>query len=80
MNHLRKVKTEICIKANNSKEKAKAGLFRYDSVPERNTKNLGNSPSFLSVSHITLSANRFGSYGISKIYFATEFCFGQNNT
>jgi hypothetical protein len=42
-------------------------------VPELNTKNLGNSPSFLSVTHMTLFAKRFGSYGISKINFAAEF-------
>jgi hypothetical protein len=31
-------------------------LFTYDSVSEPNTKNMGNSPSFLSVTHTTLSA------------------------
>jgi hypothetical protein len=43
-------------KANNSKEKAKTGLFGYDSVPELNTKNLGNSPSFVSVTLMAMSA------------------------
>jgi hypothetical protein len=43
-------------KANSSKEKAKTGLFGYDSVPELNTKNLGNSPSFVSVTLMAMSA------------------------
>jgi hypothetical protein len=43
------------------------GLFSYDSVPELNTKNMGNSPSFLSVTHTTLSAKWFRSYGILQI-------------
>jgi hypothetical protein len=42
---------------------------------ELNTKNLGNSPSFLSVTHMTLSTKWFRSYRISKIDFAAEFCF-----
>jgi hypothetical protein len=60
---------------NSSKEKAKTGLFAYDSIPELNTKNMGNSPIFLSVTHMTLSAKRFGSYRISKINFVADFCF-----
>jgi hypothetical protein len=51
------------------------GLFGYDSVPELNTKNLSNSPRFLSVTHTTLSAKQFRSYGLSKIDIAAEFCF-----
>jgi hypothetical protein len=51
------------------------GLFRYDSVPEMNTKNLGNSPRFLSITHMTLSVKRFRCYGISKIDFPAELCF-----
>jgi hypothetical protein len=35
----------------------KTGLFGHNSVPEQNTKNMGNSPSFLSVTHMILSAN-----------------------
>jgi hypothetical protein len=69
------VETEICIKMNSSKEKAKMGLFRHDSVPEITTKNLGNSPSFLPVTHTTLSTKWFRSYGISKIDFEAESCF-----
>jgi hypothetical protein len=53
----------------------KTGLFGYDSVLEMNTKNMGNSPSFLSVSHTTLSAKRFRSYRILKIDFTADFCF-----
>jgi hypothetical protein len=40
-----------------------------------NTKNMGNSPSFLSITHTILSAKRFRSYRISKIDFAADFCF-----
>jgi hypothetical protein len=48
-------------------------------VLELNTKNLGNSPSFLTITHATLSAKRFTSYGISAIDVAAEFCSGQNS-
>jgi hypothetical protein len=44
------------------------GLFGYDSVPELNPKNLGNSPRFLSVTHTTLTMKRYRIYGILKIY------------
>jgi hypothetical protein len=57
------------------KEKAKTGLFRYDYVLELTTKNLDNSPSFLSITHTILSAKRFRSYRILKNDFAAEFCF-----
>jgi hypothetical protein len=60
---------------NSSKEKAKTGLFGYNSVTELNTKNLGNSPSFLSVTHMTLSPKWYRSYRILKIDFAADFCF-----
>jgi hypothetical protein len=40
-----------------------------------NTKNLGNSPSFLTITHMTLSAKWFRSYGISMIDVTAEFCF-----
>jgi hypothetical protein len=49
-------------KANSSKEKAKMELFPKDSVPELTTKNLGNSPSFLTNTDMTLSAKRFRCY------------------
>jgi hypothetical protein len=60
---------------NSSKETVKTELFGYNSVQELNTKNMGNSPSFLSVTHMILSAKRFRSYRISKINFAADFCF-----
>jgi hypothetical protein len=50
-------------------------LFPMDSVLEMNTKNLGNSPSFLTIIHMTPSTKRFRSYDISNFDFATEFCF-----
>jgi hypothetical protein len=50
-------------------------LFRWDSPPELNTKNLYTSPSFLYVTYWALSNSRFGMYGILKIDFAAEFCF-----
>jgi hypothetical protein len=51
------------------------GLFCYNSVWNLNTKNMGNSPRFLSVTHKILSTKRFRSYRISKIDFAADFCF-----
>jgi hypothetical protein len=57
------------------RKKAKAGLFGYDSVPELNTKNMGNSPRFLSVTHTILSTKRFRSYRILKIDSAADFYF-----
>jgi hypothetical protein len=51
------------------------GLFGYNTVPELNTKNMENSPSFLSVTHTILSSKRFRSYRILKIDFAADFCF-----
>jgi hypothetical protein len=49
-------------------------LFPKDSVPELNTKKLGNSPSFLTITHATMSSRRFSSYGILTIDVAAEFC------
>jgi hypothetical protein len=68
-------KLHFWTKANSSKEKAKTGLFAYDSVLEMTTKNMGNSSIFLSITHTTLSAKQFRCYGILKIDFAAEFCF-----
>jgi hypothetical protein len=51
------------------------GLFSYNSALKLNTKDMGNSPSFLSVTHTVLSAKRFRSYRILKIDFAADFCF-----
>jgi hypothetical protein len=59
---------------NSNKVKAETELFPKDFVPELNTKNLGNSPSFLTIKHMTLSAKWFRSYGILTIDVAAEFC------
>jgi hypothetical protein len=64
---------------NSSNETVKTGLFDHSSVLEMNTKNMGNSLSFLSVTHTILSAKQFRSYRISKIDFAADFCFWQNS-
>jgi hypothetical protein len=61
------------LKANSSKEKAKTGQFCYETVLEPNTKNLGNSLSFLTHTHTTLSAKRFRNYRILTINIAAEF-------
>jgi hypothetical protein len=49
-------------------------LFPKDFVLELNIKNLGNSPSFLTITHTTLSTRRFRSCGILTIDVAAEFC------
>jgi hypothetical protein len=74
MIHLKK-RAEICIKANSSKKKPKMELFLMDSIPNLHTKNLGNFPIFLTITHITPSAKRFRGYNILKFDFAVEFCF-----
>jgi hypothetical protein len=51
------------------------GLFSYNSILELNTKDMGNSPSFLSITHMIISKKQFRSYIISKIDFAADFCF-----
>jgi hypothetical protein len=51
------------------------GLFHMDSAPVLNTRNLGNSPRFLPITHMTMSAKRFGCYGILTINVTNEFCF-----
>jgi hypothetical protein len=53
----------------------KTELFGYNSVQELNTKNMGNSPSFLSVTHMILTFKRFRSYRSLKIDFTADFCF-----
>jgi hypothetical protein len=50
-------------------------LFPKKFVPELNTKNLANSTIFLTISHTTLSANRFRKYRILTIDVAVVFCF-----
>jgi hypothetical protein len=59
---------------NSNEEKAEMELFPNDSIPELNTKNLGNSPSFLTITYVTLSARRFRSYRILTINVTAEFC------
>jgi hypothetical protein len=48
--------------------------FSKDSVPELNSKKMGNYPSFLTITHTTLSTKQFRSYGILTIDVAAEFC------
>jgi hypothetical protein len=74
-NHLGEIKYRNWNEANSSKETAKMGLFGYNSVPELNTKNIGNSPRFLSVTHMIISVKWFRSYRILKIDLAANFCF-----
>jgi hypothetical protein len=50
-------------------------LFPKKFVPELNTKNLGNSASFQTITHTTLSAKRFRKYGILMIDVTAVFCF-----
>jgi hypothetical protein len=50
-------------------------LFPNEFVLELNTKNLGNSTSFLTITHTTLSAKWFRRYGILTIDVAAVFCF-----
>jgi hypothetical protein len=50
-------------------------LFPKESVLELNTKNLGNSASFLTVCRTTISAKRFRKYGILTIDVPVVFCF-----
>jgi hypothetical protein len=48
--------------------------FLKEFVPELNTKNLGNSASFLTTMQTTSSAKRFRENGILTINVAAEFC------
>jgi hypothetical protein len=50
-------------------------LFPKEFVSELNIKNLGNSTSFLTITHMTLSAKQFRRYGILTIDVAAVFCF-----
>jgi hypothetical protein len=54
-------------------------MFPMEFVSELNTKNLTNSPRFLTITHTTMSAKWFRCYGISTIDVAAEFCSGQNS-
>jgi hypothetical protein len=66
--------TEIYIKVNGSKKKVKTELLLKNFVLVLNIKNLGNSTSFLTITHMTMSAKWFISYGILNIDVAAEFC------
>jgi hypothetical protein len=50
-------------------------LFPKEFVLELNTKHLGNSTIFLTITHMTLSAKRFRKYRILMIDVAAVFCF-----
>jgi hypothetical protein len=50
-------------------------LFPKEFVLKLNTKNLGNSAFFLTITHTTLSAKWFRKYGILMINVAAIFCF-----
>jgi hypothetical protein len=50
-------------------------LFPKDSVLDLTTKNLDNSPRFLTNIHATLYTKWFRNYGILMINVAAEFCF-----
>jgi hypothetical protein len=62
-------------KVNSSKEKVKMKLFPKDYVQKLNTTKLGNSPIFLTITHMTSFNKRFRSYGILMTGVAAEFCF-----
>jgi hypothetical protein len=50
-------------------------LIPKDYVLELNTTKLGNSPSFLTITHTTPFGKRFRGYGILTTDIAAEFCF-----
>jgi hypothetical protein len=50
-------------------------LFSKEFVPDLTTKNLGNSTSFLTITHTILSAKRFRKYRILTIDVAAVLCF-----
>jgi hypothetical protein len=49
-------------------------LLPKEFVLELNIENLGNSTSFLTITHMTLSAKWFRTYGILTINVTAEFC------
>jgi hypothetical protein len=49
-------------------------LAPKDFLPELSTKNMDNSPSFLTITHVPLSARRFRSYELLMIDVGAEFC------
>jgi hypothetical protein len=58
----------------------KTDLFPREFVLDLNTKNLDNSPSFITHTHKIMSTKWFRSYGISTIDVASEFCSGQKSS
>jgi hypothetical protein len=50
-------------------------LFSKDYVLRLTTKNMGNSPSFPTITYTSMSAKRFRSYGILTIDVTAEFYF-----
>jgi hypothetical protein len=50
-------------------------LFPKEFVLKLNTKNLGNSASFLTITHMTMSTKQFRKYKILTIDVADVFCF-----
>jgi hypothetical protein len=74
-----KIVTNPIIKSSKSKYinwyKAKMELFPKEFILELNTKNMGNSTRFLTITHTTLPFNRFRQYGILMIDIAVVFCF-----
>jgi hypothetical protein len=50
-------------------------MFRKEFVPELNTKNLGNSTSFVTITHTTMPAKWFRKYGILTTNVAAVFYF-----
>jgi hypothetical protein len=57
------------------KEKSNMGLFRWDFSLEMDSKKVGKSPSFPSVTYSASSDKWFRSYRILNIDFTDEFCF-----
>jgi hypothetical protein len=74
-NHLGEIKYRKWNEVNSSKKTVKTVLLGNNSIPKLNTNNMGNSPSFPSVTHTVLSAKQFRRYRILKIDFAADFCF-----
>jgi hypothetical protein len=50
-------------------------LFPKEFILELNTKNLGNSTSFLTITQMTLLTKQYRRYGILMIDVAAVFCF-----
>jgi hypothetical protein len=64
---------KFCIRRTVVREKAKTKQLCYETVTELSTKEWGNSLSFLTNTHTTLPAKRFGNYRILTIDVTAEF-------